>query len=420
MILPLLLLGLLAMPQQSQLPPYLDGPVAKLNAGDADGALHDLEALVADDPEDGLAWYFLGLAHHGAGRMQEAMSAHLLARALIHPGHPLRTNATYNMACAYALTGHTERALQWLERARQAGFRNPGLLASDTDLASLRDDPRFTAFTRRTGIGQVRPGSVTVDSLTGLLPGGTGGVTLAPDGGLYVADFGNQVRHVSADGDVSLFATGFVKAADCTVDSEGWLLQVDHGQSRLMRVSPEGEVRDTGVSGLQGPVGIDIADDGTIYVTNYQAESISRVVFGEPAETITSRGLLNGPNGLAAVGDLLYVCNFNDGCVLSVDRHTGEQHFVAELPGGGNGHLAWSDGALSVTDRKGQRILRVTPAGEVSVVAGSGTQGTADGDGAQATFSLPNGIAVSPDGKTLWVNDNLGVGTSSVVRRIRL
>ena len=59
---------------------------------------------------------------------------------------------------------------------------------------------------------------------------------------------------------------------------------------------------------------------------------------------------------------------------------------------------------IYVADQSNHRIRRVTPAGVVTTVAGSGAAGSADGAAASATFNLPTGIAVSPAGD-LYVGD---------------
>ena len=51
----------------------------------------------------------------------------------------------------------------------------------------------------------------------------------------------------------------------------------------------------------------------------------------------------------------------------------------------------------------GDKIMRVTPAGNVSIVAGS-VAGSADGPAAQATFSAPRGVAVAKNGD-IYVSD---------------
>jgi DNA-binding beta-propeller fold protein YncE len=62
---------------------------------------------------------------------------------------------------------------------------------------------------------------------------------------------------------------------------------------------------------------------------------------------------------------------------------------------GGNSYIA---------DTYGNRILKVTPAGETTVLAGTGQSGSNDGDAATATFSMPTGLAFDARG-ALYVAD---------------
>lgn len=54
-------------------------------------------------------------------------------------------SAAYNIACAEARAGRDDEALAWINRAVEAGFRDIGALASDTDFAALRSRPEFEA-----------------------------------------------------------------------------------------------------------------------------------------------------------------------------------------------------------------------------------------------------------------------------------
>jgi hypothetical protein len=57
----------------------------------------------------------------------------------------------YNIACAEARVGHEDRALAWIERAVETGYRDGAGLASDPDFEVLRSRPEFEAI-----VGTVR------------------------------------------------------------------------------------------------------------------------------------------------------------------------------------------------------------------------------------------------------------------------
>jgi hypothetical protein len=65
------------------------------------------------------------------------------ARAAGEPTDPV---GRYNLACKYALAGDREHALEWLDKAVQAGFSSDETFAKDPDLASLHGDKRFGAL----------------------------------------------------------------------------------------------------------------------------------------------------------------------------------------------------------------------------------------------------------------------------------
>jgi sugar lactone lactonase YvrE len=62
------------------------------------------------------------------------------------------------------------------------------------------------------------------------------------------------------------------------------------------------------------------------------------------------------------------------------------------------------DGSGNVFATNGNTIVKITPAGAVSTIAGSSTQGFADGPGSQAQFYSPNALALDADGN-LYVSD---------------
>jgi len=64
-----------------------------------------------------------------------------------------------------------------------------------------------------------------------------------------------------------------------------------------------------------------------------------------------------------------------------------------------------ANGNIYVADCSNASVRMITPSGEVSTIAGSGTEGHVDGDATQAQFYCPADVAVSADGSTVYVLD---------------
>lgn len=269
-----------------------------------------------------------------------------------------------------------------------------------------------------------------VETLVPRLEIATGGVTLDAAGNLYVADFGtgggtggSQLFRVSPAGEVDVFADDplLVGASGNTVAPDGTVYQSSFSGGRVVKISPAGEVELLADEGVQGPVGVVVDPEGDgIFVADCSANTILRVDPDGNVATFASDPLLRCPNGLTGDGaGTLYVANFTDGRVLAVSPE-GEVTSVAVVPGDNNGHLAYFDGALYVVGRGAHRIFEVSLDGEVTPIAGSGERGLEDGFAIRASLSLPNGIAVAPDG-TMYVNHvATEAGTSSSPTTVRV
>lgn len=62
----------------------------------------------------------------------------------------------YNAACASALAGRREAALDFLQKATDAGYTDVAGIRADADLASLRSDPRFDTLLANAGHAEQR------------------------------------------------------------------------------------------------------------------------------------------------------------------------------------------------------------------------------------------------------------------------
>ena len=108
-------------------------------AGEWNEAVAAYEAVIAENPDDAATWFGFAYCLHMSGDYEKAIEAHRTAATY----EPYTGISLYNLACAFALTGRADQALEALEDARAAGFDLAAPMRSDSDLDSLRDDPRF-------------------------------------------------------------------------------------------------------------------------------------------------------------------------------------------------------------------------------------------------------------------------------------
>ncbi|NND73116.1 MAG: hypothetical protein HKN43_16195 [Rhodothermales bacterium] len=276
--------------------------------------------------------------------------------------------------------------------------------------------------------------AVYVGTLTGSISIGSGGMEVDSEGRIYAADFGmtlngggTTVRRITPSGEVSTFATGLNGASGNAFDSAGNLMQSNITGGFISRISPSGVPTTFVTSGIAGPVGIAIDDSDNLYIANCGGAGTIQFVTNTGASSVfSSDPLLNGncPNGIALASDgNLYVALFNNGNVIRV-APDGTASVFANVSGGNNGHITFANGVLYLVDRGGNRIYQITLDGSVTLLAGSGQRGHANGGPTEASFSLPNDLAVSPDGSLIYVNEvSPTTGTNigpTIIRVIKL
>ncbi len=253
-----------------------------------------------------------------------------------------------------------------------------------------------------------------VRTLAGPIDAGSGGLEVDADGNVYTADFGatlssgppgTRVWRVTPDGVVGTFAEGLAGASGNTIGVDGFFYQANISGNTVSRIAPDGTVEAFVTEGLRNPVGLVFDADDHLIVANCGGNSLSRVGPDGTAVVFTDTDLLRCPNGITLASDgNLYVANFSNGDVVMVTPD-GEASRFATLPGGNNGHVVFGNGVLYVVARGNHQIYQLTLEGELTLIAGSGERGLDDGPAESATLSLPNDVALSPDGRILYWND---------------
>jgi hypothetical protein len=248
------------------------------------------------------------------------------------------------------------------------------------------------------------------------------GVAVDTAGNLYVADTGNHaIRKVSPVGTnwvvttiagpappIPAFGTSdgtnhdarFHQPYGIAVDTAGVVYVADTLNHTIRLVAPSGtnwivttlagwpttsgNLDGTGTNAeFVSPAGITASSGGPLYVSDFGGNTIRKITPPGAGWVVTT---LAGQGGSAGATDGLgSAARFNQPLGIAVD---------------GTGHVL-------VADSGNDTIRRITPAGNVSTIAGlAGFTGDADGIGSAARFNTPQGLGADGAGN-VYVNDYL-------------
>jgi sugar lactone lactonase YvrE len=285
--------------------------------------------------------------------------------------------------------------------------------------------------------------------------GGPTGVAVDSGGDVYVADqFNSTIRKVAPAGVVTTLAgaasmsgstdgTGadarFSRPTGVAVDRAGNVYVADENNQAIRNVTPAGVV--TTLASLGGfPFGVAVDSAGNVYVAVYLGAIIAKVT---PSGVITTlagsaymRGyadgtgdaaLFEGPRSAAvdSVGNVYVADNETIRKVTAtgvVTTLAGTAGMAGSADGMGatarfsnpEGVAVDSAGNVYVADQFNHAIRKVTSAGVVTTLAGTaGMSGSADGMGAAARFNGPAGVAVDTAGNVYVADQN-----NSTIRRV--
>jgi len=253
---------------------------------------------------------------------------------------------------------------------------------------------------------------------------GSGGLSLDENGNLYIGDFGDYLGAGDGDGlpnnvwkldenlELTIYSTNFIKASGNDFDSSGVLYQSDLGTNSIYKII-DGIRTFVTSTGISIPIGLVFDSNDNFFVCNCGSNTIRKVTPAGVSTEFASGNIFYCPNGITIdENDNLYVSNFSDGNIIKITPE-GETSILNFTPGGttsgpSNGHLDYhqASNTLFIASHGSNKIyyLNLDDPDNIQVLAGSGVRGNDDGDAATATFSRPNGVAVSLTGDSIYIN----------------
>ena len=285
---------------------------------------------------------------------------------------------------------------------------------------------------------------------------------MAVDGSgiVYVADAtDHSIRKITPDGTVTTFAgkPGTFGSSDGTgvsalfrtpqgiaADSAGNVYVADTGNATVRKITSAGVVTTlAGSAGSPGnvdaagaaarfssPYGIAVDGAGTVYVVDSNVNIVRKITAAGVVTTLAGSfgqiGLVDGTGAAArfsvpfdiaadAAGNL-YICDHGNHAIRKITPAGVVTTLAGSgLPGkvDGTGTAALfkfpagisvdSTGYVYVADTDNQVLRKISPAGVVTTIAGSGI-GSADGVGTLATFNNPKDVAVDSSGNVYVVD----------------
>jgi len=279
-----------------------------------------------------------------------------------------------------------------------------------------------------------------------------GDLAVGSDGTVYIADIGNyNVRAVAPDGTIETLATELWNPHGIDVDTDGNVYVADTFFDRILRITPDGQ--ETTIAGakdvqayggdggpatealLGSPYDVAVGSDGSLYIADTQNHRVRKI---DPSGIITTIAGTGSPGFLGDGGpateallarpwsiavdadDNVYVVDYDNSRIRRIDSSgtittfagNDDGTFEPMASGSQASDVSFEEISEVTVDRDGnvyanpvRVMVRITPDGTLTVVAGGGIESNDGVPASEAVIQAYQAIAIDPTDGTLYLGD---------------